>query len=68
VNPEERLTTAETSGHGQVYVIAAENGEANTVLPDKESLERLIGDSETIEMIVEEEDAKVIQVNEINEM
>jgi len=68
VNPEERLTTAETSGHGQVYVIAAENGEANTVLPDKESLERLIGDSETIEMIVEEEDAKVIQVDEINEM
>jgi hypothetical protein len=59
-SPEDNIA----SGDGQVYIIATQNSEKDTILPDKESLERLIGEQDTIEMIVEE-DTKVIQVNEM---
>ena len=59
-------------GGGQVFVIATQdtNGETTAILPDNESLERLIGEQDTIEMVVEEgvdpiHEAKVIQVNEM---
>lgn len=62
-SPEDNI--ASTDIPGQVYVIATQNSDKDTILPDKESLERLIGEQDTIEMIVEEDSKQVVQVNEM---
>jgi len=64
-SPEDNISDKiEVGPPGQVYVIASQGSDKDTILPDKESLERLIGESDSIEMIVED-DSKVIQVNEM---